>query len=269
MPASIRLKVGTYTRCEFTAKETHCPLCGGKLRISQHAAHVFWTLKGRLGTISKEKRCLAADCPNPKLRYRPPEPRVMAISHSNLGLDLVFYIGEKRLSQGRTFRSLWRDMEARGIRVTQRTLQNAFHYYMSLFDRERNEEPKLRSRMQGNGGLVYALDAVRYEPKGPVLCVLLEVLTGEVLHAKRIDKITEKAMLDFYGTGKAYADGLDLPIWSVALGDLLWEIEALRKRCPDPRRLEPPRVKKAKKIVRSVKAHAKRAAKPLVSSTTS
>ncbi len=264
MPASIRLKSGTYTRCEFTAKETHCPLCGGKLRISQHAAHVFWTLKGRIGTISKEKRCLAEDCPNPKLRYRPPEPRVLAISHSNLGLDLVFYIGEKRLSEGKTFRALWRDMEQLNIRVTQRTLQNAFHYYMSLFDTERAASTKLHERFKRNGGLVYAFDAVQFEAGGPVLYVLLEVLTGEVLFAERVPSVTTRSLLNMLRRAEDYAESLDVPIWSIALGDLVHAVEEVVGRCENPRRLEPPKVAKKKKKKR--KTHPKPTSK-LVSSS--
>lgn len=215
MGARLKWKDGECTALEFTAEEDRCPVCGSHLQICQHEAHCFWTLQGRVGVLSRVKKCGAKNCKGARLRFRSAEARMLAVPNANLGIDVVFEIGEKHLYEKKTFDTIWKELHARGVGVCVRTVQNAYGYYLALCDCQGARSWKVRKRLKRQGGMVLAIDGVQFDRTSPVLYLIREVFTGELLFAERQVRRGEKDLQPFVEQARRLAEELGVPVWGV------------------------------------------------------
>jgi len=170
----------------LTAPQTECSFCGSELAICQHRERTIRRKDQTLQVTCRDKGCANQACSMRHLRYRPVEEPFLALSGQIIGLDVCLEIGRLRFREQFSFLRIFHKLIEQGIPIGQRTVQDHFQCYLSLMASQvaRSDGP-LMERLRKQGAILPMVDGVQFGSGEPVLYLLFDALSGQLLFAEQ------------------------------------------------------------------------------------
>ncbi|MCP4358278.1 MAG: hypothetical protein GY796_09715 [Chloroflexi bacterium] len=142
--------------------------------------------------------CPNGECPQPEKRYRAvKEVRQISLPQGTYGLDtsaslstsVIAYIGWQHEREKRQFKEIQRQLAELGIEISERHVGRLYRQYLALMAGLNEEKMvRLKETEQEKGGVIWAMDGLQPDKKGPQMYVLYEVLSGEAVAAAWFEK---------------------------------------------------------------------------------
>ena len=190
-----------------------CEYCTEKLWVAYHSPRTVATLSGLVRLRVVVRRCVNEGCVLYHEPYRPEGEGAFALPQGEFGLDVIALVGALRHAHHRSVPEIHRELLARGVSVSERTVTNLLDRYEELVALRLSERYHLREALARQGRVVLAIDGLQPDVGHEVLWVVRECLSGEVLLARSLLGGTEK---DLVGLLREVADALGpLPIKGV------------------------------------------------------
>jgi hypothetical protein len=182
--------ISSYEVHVLETSETNCGSCRTDLWVTQHRERALQTLKRKLWVVSKDKACPLEECPEVGRILRPEgEGALPLLYQSEYGLDVVVRLGEMRETEDMTFSESHRTLvDQYGIEISERHVSNLYRVYLSLVHCVNADFEPLRAKLRRQGRLVLSVDGVQFDGVAPVLYVVREILSSEVLYSERVEK---------------------------------------------------------------------------------
>src|SRR5512135_1189880 len=162
-----------------------CPVCQGPLWFAYENFRKITTLDAIIGGTLPVRRCVTPACEWYHRRYRPESEGRLALPHHEFGLDVIAWIGAQRYQASCSLPEIHRDLQAQGVIVAARTVDNLLARYEELVS-VAVEAPDRRAALRQQGRLILALDGLQPDKGHEVLWVVREVLSGEILIARSL-----------------------------------------------------------------------------------
>lgn len=162
-----------------------CPGCQGPLWFAYENFRKITTLDAVLGLTLQIRRCVTPACECYHRPYRPESEGRLALPHHEFGLDVIAWIGAQRYQACCSLPEIHRDLQAQGVIVAARTVDNLLMRYEELVS-VALEAPARRVPLRQQGRLILALDGLQPDKGHEVLWVIREVLSGEILLARSL-----------------------------------------------------------------------------------
>ncbi len=192
----------------FTAAEGRCPACGREQQITQWRGRHVERLDGYHLLIMRDRRCPDFGCPGRAEIRRAPDEHRFALKKDICGLDVVFEIADRRLSDDVSFEEIQRRLAAKGVRLSLKTVCNAFKRFVALMSARSAESEEVKAGLRTQGGMIVLIDGIQYDDHSPVLYVVLDSISRTVLFAERHLVRSAEALKPFLQRLKA----MDVPI---------------------------------------------------------
>jgi hypothetical protein len=105
------------------------------------------------------------------------------------GIDVIFLIGERRLKGGRSLPEIHKELETEyGVRISGRHLPNLLKVFLALVHAVNAETDVIKRILTAQGVIILSVDGVAFDDTSPVLYVLRDVLSGEILYSERVER---------------------------------------------------------------------------------
>jgi len=191
--------------------EGPCSCCGALTTVQQHRVRPLQLLGNKLFITQKDRRCSNSEsCPG-FVRANAPESRLI-VPRCEYGLDVIAWIGEQQIQHRRSFREIHQELtEDYGLAISSRHVPNLFRMYIAIVGARTFKTQAVQARLKAQGRVILSFDAVKLDDVSPKLYVVREVLSEEILAAKRIDKADTEALTGFLNGVKAGIDPLEIP----------------------------------------------------------
>lgn len=181
---------GDLERLILTPSIECCDECGTTLTISQHRRRPLQTLDDRRLVVARDKACPNENCPEYWKPIRPlGEGLLPVIPQCEYGIDIIALIGERRLTGGRSLPEVHRELEElHGVRISERHVSNLFQLFLALIRTVNGDTDAVRRLLRAQGAIVLSVDGVAFDDTSPILYVVRDVLSGEILYAERVER---------------------------------------------------------------------------------
>lgn len=193
------------------AEETTCESCGRGLVICEHRERFVHRRDDVYRVVRQIKWCQTKGCVGFHKTYAPLVDLRLAPPLAIYGTDVLVELGERHLSQNESLSAIGRDLNRRGIPVSQKHTTVMFRSYIALTKAARGDDEELRARLREQGGIVLMVDGVQYDSNSPVLYILWDAISGEVLFGERKQFRAADDLVPLLEKVKA----MDVPIISV------------------------------------------------------
>jgi hypothetical protein len=210
------------------AEEKTCPFCGRALWIFQHRRRFVFRRDGLYALVRQDKRCPNKECEGSTIIYRPRVDIRFALPRVDYGLDVAIEFGERHLRDGLPLNKIRRQLNARGVPVSQRQSCRLFRTYVTLTKLVKGDEQALRQKLSAQGGIVLMVDGVQYDNKSPVLYLLWDAISGEPLFGERKPYRGEEDLVPLLEKVKA----MDVPVIGVVTDKECGLVPAIKKVFP-------------------------------------
>src|ERR671933_1808543 len=167
-----------------------CPGCGGHLRLRYENRRNLVTLSGPVRLRLRIRRCEAPDCPRFHIPYRPEAECALALPQHEFGLDIIALVGLLRHRDHRSVPEIHAALRGRGMQIAERSVTNLLDRYDELLATALTNPRRLRRVLEGEGGVILALDGLQPDVGHEVLWVVRDCLSGEVLLARSLPSAT-------------------------------------------------------------------------------
>jgi hypothetical protein len=154
------------------------------LWVTYHSTRTVATLEGLVRLRLVVRRCVNRECELYHRPYRPEQEGAFALPQGEFGLDVIALVGALRHAEHRSVPEIHRELWARGVRVSERTVTNLLERYEELVALRLSDRMRLRERLVEQGRVVLAIDGLQPDVGHEVLWILRECLSGEVLLAR-------------------------------------------------------------------------------------
>ena len=162
---------------EFRPSITHCPGCGGELKVRKTRTRMVSTLHvGRFQ--AREVFLICNSCAH---RYRSEKLCALVAPGANFGYDVMVYAGKALLLRHRNEEEVVAELAHRNIQISPREvslLSMKFVVYTTIAHQRR--APEITANMQTRGGYICHLDAT-CEGRDPLLMSSIDSLSEIVL----------------------------------------------------------------------------------------
>ena len=155
------------------------------------------------------RRCVNEGCALYHEPYRPEGEGAFALPQGEFGLDVIALVGALRHAEHRSVPEIHRELLARGVSVSERTVTNLLDRYEELVAIRLSDRDRLREALERQGRAILALDGLQPDVGHEVLWVVRECLSGEILLARSLLSGTQKSLV---GLLREVADGLEVPV---------------------------------------------------------
>src|SRR5207244_1765363 len=196
--------------------------CGGPLWAVHCQELSILTLAGWLRLSLQIRRCASYGCALFGRPYRPEEEGGYALPHGEIGLDVIASVGAQRFGEHRSVPEIHRGLQARQLRVCQRSVTNLIQRYEELVSLQLLDRPRVNERLRAQGRVVLAIDGLQPDVGNEILWVIRECLSGEVLLARPRLSGTESDL------AALFPDGLQVRPWPI-VGVISVGQQSLRK----------------------------------------
>jgi transposase-like protein len=169
----------------FTAEEGRCRACGRDQQITQWRGRHIERADGYHLLIMRDRRCPDLACPGRTEIRRAPDEHRFALKKDIYGLDIVFEIADRRLSDDLSFEEIQRRLAAKGVKICLKTVGNAFKRFSALMSARSAESEESKAQLRKQGGMIVLVDGVQYDDHSPVLYVAIDSISRTVLFAER------------------------------------------------------------------------------------
>jgi hypothetical protein len=168
-----------------------CVGCGGPLWSGYWQQRSILTLAGWVRLRLQIRRCGTYGCALFGRPYRPEEEGGYALPHGEIGLDVIASVGAQRFGEHRSVPEIHGALQARQVRVCERSVTNLIQRYEELVSLHVLDRPRVTERLLAHGRAVLAIDGLQPDVGHEVLWVIRECLSGEVLLARPLLSATE------------------------------------------------------------------------------
>jgi hypothetical protein len=173
------------------AQRRQCVGCGGPLWSGYWQERSILTLAGWLRLRLQIRRCTTYGCALFGRPYRPEEEGGYALPHGEIGLEVIASVGAQRFGEHRSVPEIHRALQARQLRVCERSVTNLIQRYEELVSLHLLDRPRVKEQLRAPGRAVLAIDGLQPDVGNEVLWVIRECLSGEVLLARPLLSATE------------------------------------------------------------------------------
>src|SRR3954452_994101 len=163
-----------------------CPGCGGHLRLRYENRRHVVTLSGGGRLRVRIRRCEREGCPRFHVPYRPEAESALALPQQEFGLDVIALVGLLRHREHRSVPEIHTALRDRGVEIAERSVTNLLDRYDELLATSLTDTRRLRRVLQGQRGVILALDGLQPDVGHEVLWVMRDCLSGEVLLARSL-----------------------------------------------------------------------------------
>jgi hypothetical protein len=198
----------------LTAPQGSCLVCGGDLEICQHRERRIHLLDETVDLTCRDKRCVNAACPCPRLRYRPVEEGLLFLPRHEFGLDVVMAIGSMRLRDDFSFPRIYQRLRERPfpVPICPMSVQYQFRDYLSLVHCQvALNDGKLRERLRAQGAILPIIDGIQFGEGDPVLYLVIDGLSRQPLLGREMFCRSAEDLIPFISQIKE----IDVPILAV------------------------------------------------------
>lgn len=182
---------------ELTLKPLHhhCSICGNTSWVAYHNRRTITSLQGVCRLTLVIRRCQNPQCPVYHRPYRPEEEGALALSGSEFGLDVIAMVGALRYGQHRSVPEIHRELLARGVDISERSVSNLLERYEELVAVRLADRSRLQARLSEQGHVILAIDGLQPDMGHEVLWVLRDCVSGEVLLARSLLSAAEEELV--------------------------------------------------------------------------
>ncbi len=191
---------------------TRCPECGHDLAFDYVNYRTVTTLEAVTRLTLQIRRCANATCARYHRPYRPEAEPHFALPHHEFGLDVIALVGRLRYAEHRSVPEIHQELTRRRVTIAARTVTNLLDRYDELRALATADPQRLRRLLQGQKGVILAIDGLQPDVGHEVLWVLRDCLSGEVLLAKSLLSATTR---DLAALLAEVRDALPVPITGV------------------------------------------------------
>jgi hypothetical protein len=164
----------------------NCPVCQHRLCADYANFRTVTTLDGITRLTVHIRRCHNPACSRYRQPYHPEAEPHFALPHHEFGLDIIALVGRLRHAEHRSIPEIHQELTRRGVVLAQRSVLNLLDRYDELRALATADPQRLRRLLQGQPGVVLAIDGLQPDVGHEVLWVLRDCLSGEVLLAKSL-----------------------------------------------------------------------------------
>ncbi len=164
-----------------------CPLCGKPLSVIRHRERYVETLDGVLFVLAKDRGCTNEECENYHVYHRPAEEDRLALKGREFGFDVVIFIGENYIQNNMSVPKIHKELTGKhGISVSEKTVGNLLKVYLAMCHCADAESDELSEKLRKQGRVVLSADGVQFDSTSPILYVVRDVISGEILYSQRM-----------------------------------------------------------------------------------
>jgi len=162
-----------------------CEHCDARLRVTECQKRFVQRLDGIYCFVSQGLSCSVETCHGYKVMHRVPVDLRLALPRKTYGTEIVVEVGERHLQYGDSFGRIARDLQERGVPLSQRNTGRLFRAYVALTEAAFGDEEKICERLRAQGGVLLMADGVQYDNTSPVLYMAWDALSGMPLFGER------------------------------------------------------------------------------------
>ena len=168
---------------QFRPAFRHCPRCGAELKVDRVRDRFPCTLHlGRF--VARETSLRSDECPDRPV-FRSEELETLVGYGRVYGHDVTVHVGEALFQCSRTVDEIVADLRARNVRISSTGVRElAARFVVSLGILHAEAAPRLRERMQTDGGCVLHLDSTCKGASAHLLTGIDEISGLVLLNAK-------------------------------------------------------------------------------------
>ena len=183
-----------------------CVHCDEELRPRRpwHMRKTVQTLNGPLFVAGKSKECVNSECTHQGMHYYALGVLTISLPNSTYGLDVLAHIGWQHEHEHKQFVEIQRSLNEKGIEVNERNVGKLYRQFLALLGATSEQaEERLANKVEKQGGVVWAIDALQPEGHGTLLYVLYEALSGTPVSAIQSTHATTDALCEWLKPYKA------------------------------------------------------------------
>lgn len=177
---------------KLTPQRKICLECSQPMWVAYHAERTVMTLQGLQKFKLVVRRCNNQECQRYHQPYRPEEEGRIALPHGECGLDVIAFVGNLRYREHRSVSEIHQQLQERGVKVCERTVEHAMHRYEELVSVHLHDRERLHALLLKQKRVVLAIDGLQPDVGHEVLWVIREVLSGEILLARPLLSSTQE-----------------------------------------------------------------------------
>lgn len=219
--------LSSFTPQVWEAPEGYCSHCGRPLTIQQHRKRPLQTLNGgHYDLVLKDRRCSSKECPGWATIHRPTEECSNIVKGREYAIDIIAFVGEWRHHEDRSFPRIFKELtEKHDVIISERHVPYLFQLYLAIVRCRSLEDQVVIAKLKAQKRLILSADAVRLDDVSPPLYVVREVISGEILCAKRIERPTTQALIEFISPIK----DLGVPVEGIIIDKELAQLKAFEE----------------------------------------
>ena len=215
---------------------THCLECQSKLqRCVTISDRMIITLKQTIRLVHCGYRCPQPDCAGRNTLYRSAEADALALAGFTFGLDIVLFVGHRRLSEHQTVdeihQSLSEQLAPLAQTISRREILFLFEAYSALLraGTEVTHDEGWKEHVRKNKGIVLSIDGIQPDKGNETIYLLRDVLTGRILNAENVTESTKERLKQLLAPVVA----LKVPVIGVISDAQPTELQAVAELWPD------------------------------------
>jgi len=163
----------------------NCVLCNRPIEWFYQTRRYVITLKGIFRVSSNVYGCLS--CSKSGIKYKPFSERILVLKNYSFGLDVIALIGELYFSDNYTVIQIHKRLRNEyNVDISLREVEYLTETYLGLVVATAKNNQELLKEIEGNGGILLAIDGVQPEKGNETLWILEDLLTGNTLLAKNL-----------------------------------------------------------------------------------
>jgi hypothetical protein len=215
---------------------THCLECQRKLqRCVTISDRMIITLKQVIRLVHCGYRCPQPDCAGRNTLYRSAEADALALAGLTFGLDMVLFVGYRRLSEHQTVdeihQSLLEQLAPLAQTISRREILFLFEAYTALLraGTEVTHAKGWKEHVRKNKGIVLSVDGIQPDKGHEPIYLIRDVLTGRILNAEKVTESTKERLKQLLAPVVA----LKVPVIGVISDAQPTELQAVAELWPD------------------------------------
>jgi hypothetical protein len=192
-----------------------CEVCGQPLWVGYHTHRTVTRLDGLWKLTIVVRRCVQSECPRYHVAYRPEEEGCWALPHGEFGLEVIALIGQWRFREHRSVPEMHRALQARGVRITERSVTHLMQRYEELVALRVTDHERIKAQLQKQGHVILAIDGLQPDVGHEVLWVVRDCLSEEILLARPLLSSTQGDLTALLKEVKELLEPLAVPVKGV------------------------------------------------------
>lgn len=215
---------------------TECVECQSRLRrVATVSQRMVVTLSEVIQVVHCAYRCPHTQCPGHARLYRSTQADALALPGFTFGLDVVWLVGQLRLSEHKTVDEIHQILTDRLALVQQtisrRELLFLFEAYCALLraGTEVSQDEEWKKQARQNGGVLLSIDGIQPDNGNETIYLVRDVWTGRLLTADNVTDNTKERVLQILAPVVA----LEVPVVGVISDAQPTELQAVAELWPD------------------------------------